>query len=163
MKKITLLILSLFIVGMPAGAMAFESTYYVVRHAEKMDGDDPLLTAKGLRRAANIAAMLDGTPIARVYSTMTHRTIMTATVTAAAKGVAIEPFSTDDLATFAEQLKEQEGVFLIVAHSSSTPDLASLLSGVSIPKLDESDYEQMFKVTITDAEPVLEKMTTTFE
>lgn len=163
MKKWALVIVAALMAVIPMGAQAFESTYYVVRHAEKMDGDDPLLTAKGLRRAAHIAAMLDGTPIARVYSTMTHRTIMTATVTAAAKGVAIEPFSTDDLATFAEQLKEQEGVFLIVAHSSSTPDLASLLSGVNIPKLDESDYEQMFKVTITDGEPVLEKMVTTFE
>ena len=163
MKKNTLIILAALMMAIPAGAQAFESTYYVVRHAEKMDGDDPLLTAKGLRRAAHIAAMLDSTPIKRVYSTMTHRTIMTATVTAAAKGVAIEPFSTDDLATFAEKLKAQEGVFLIVAHSSSTPDLASLLSGVKIPKLDESDYEQMFKVTITDGEPVLEKMTTTFE
>ena len=144
-------------------AQAFESTYYVVRHAEKLDGDDPLLTAKGLRRAAHVSAMLGNVSIDRVYSTDTHRTLMTATPTAASKGVETELFSTDDLGGFAAKLKAQQGTFLIVAHSSSTPDLASLLSGVKIPKLEETDFEQMFKVVITDGTPMLTKMITTFE
>jgi hypothetical protein len=72
-------------------------------------------------------------------------------------------FNTDDLDAFAATLKAQEGTFLIVAHSSSTPDLASLLAGIKIPKLEETDFEKMFKVVITDGKPMLTKMTTTFE
>ena len=163
MQKILMGLIATAMLMISGAAFAAESTYYVVRHAEKMDGDDPLLTAKGLRRAAHVSEMLKDEDIIKVYSTLTNRTVMTATVTAAAKGVSLEAFSTDDLGAFADMLKAQEGTFLIVAHSSSTPDLASLLSGENIPKLDESDYEQMFKVVITDGTAVLTKMVTTFE
>lgn len=163
MQKFILLFLTVFFIGITPMTQAFAATYYVVRHAEKMDGDNPMLTAKGVKRAAHIAKMLKDEPIMAVYSTETNRTIMTATPTAADKGVAVELFNTDDLDGFAAHLKSKDGTILIVAHSSSTPDLASLLSGVKIPKLDEMDFEQLFKVTITDGVAELEKMTTTFE
>ncbi|MBL4602619.1 MAG: histidine phosphatase family protein [Emcibacteraceae bacterium] len=162
MKKIFLSILAICCLLVPALAQA-ESTYYVVRHAEKMAGDDPLLTSKGLRRAAHISGMLADVSIDGVYSTQTNRTLMTATVTAASKGVTVEIFSTDDLGAFAAMLKKREGTFLIVAHSSSTPDIAALLSREEIPKLDEDDFEKLFKVVITDGVAELEVLTTTFE
>jgi broad specificity phosphatase PhoE len=168
MNKILICTMALLAIFIAPASMAFESTYYVVRHAEKMaeDGpqsDDPMLTAKGLRRAAHIAGMLKDANIKAVYSTDTKRTLMTATVTAADKGIAVELFSTDDLPSFADMLKSKEGTFLIVAHSSSTPDLAALLSGVQIPKLDEEDFEKLFKVVIVGGKATLEVMTTTFE
>lgn len=163
MHKLLMGLVALSVIMIASTTQAAESTYYVVRHAEKMDGDDPLLTAKGLRRAAHVAEMLKDEDIKKVYSTLTNRTVMTATVTAAAQGTGVELFSTDDLGAFADTLKAQQGTFLIVAHSSSTPDLAALLSGEEIPKLDESDYEQLFKVVITDGVATLTKMVTTFE
>jgi len=163
MKKILAAMIAVSVLMISTATQAAESIYYVVRHAEKMDGDDPLLTAKGLRRAAHISGMLKDAPIKAIYSTLTNRTIMTATATAADKGIAVQLFSTDDLSGFADALKAQIGVFLIVAHSSSTPDLASLLSGTKQPKLAETDFEQLFKVTITDGDAVLAKMVTTFE
>ena len=163
MKKIFLSLLILGLFGLAPAATAFESTYYVVRHAEKQGGDDPLLTAKGLRRAAHIAAMLKDVTLDQIYSTDTNRTIMTATPTAANKGIAIEMFSTDDLESFAAMLKTKEGIFLIVAHSGSAPETASYLSGIQIPELDETDYEKLFKVVITDGKPTLVLMETTFE
>ncbi len=140
-----------------------DGTYYVVRHAEKQDGDNPVLTQKGVKRAAHIAGMLSGEPIKRIWSTDTNRTLQTATATAATKGLAVELWNTDHLAAFAEELKAQDGTFLIVAHSSSTPDLASALSGTNQPKLDESDYEKLFKVVIKDGEASIEVLKTTFE
>ena len=107
--------------------------------------------------------MLEGVPINAVYSTETYRTVMTATPTAADRGLEVKLFSTEDLDAFSNELKAMDGTFLIVAHSSSTPDLASLLSGVSIPKLEETDYEKLFKVVITGGEAKLTKMVTTFE
>ena len=163
MQKILLLTLTAFFIATAPLSQVIAATYYVVRHADKQDGDNPMLTAKGVKRAAHIAKMLKDEPIITVYSTETNRTIMTATPTAADKGVAVELFSTDDLEGFATHLKSKDGTMLIVAHSSSTPDLASLLSGVKIPKLDETDFEQLFKVTITDGVASLKKMTTTFE
>ncbi len=166
MKK---LFLSLFVMfGVTASALAADSTYYVVRHAEKQatdlsGGDNPVLTEKGVKRAAHIMNMLKDVPIDAVYSTETYRTVMTATPTAADRGLPVKLFTTDDLAGFADMLKAMRGTYLIVAHSSSTPDLASLLSGENLPKLDESDYEQMFKVEITDGVAILTQFQTTFE
>jgi hypothetical protein len=59
-------------------------------------------------------------------------------------------------------LKSLNGTFLIVAHSSSTPDLASLLSGTKQPKLEETDYEQIFKVVIEGDKATLTQFQTTF-
>jgi len=145
------------------GAAHADGTYFVVRHAEKQDGDNPILTHKGVKRAAHIAEMLTGEPIVQVYSTLTYRTIMTATPTAASKGLEVILFDTEDLAGFADMLKAKSGTYLIVAHSSSTPDLASLLSGTTQPKLAETDFEQIFKVVIKDGVPTLTQSTTTFE
>ncbi|MDG1859454.1 MAG: histidine phosphatase family protein, partial [Emcibacteraceae bacterium] len=145
------------------GVAHADGTYYVVRHAEKQDGDNPILTHKGIKRAAHIAGMLAGEQIAQVYSTETYRTVMTATPTAANKGLEVILFDTTDLSAFADTLKAKSGTYLIVAHSSSTPDLASLLSGTSLPKLAETDYEQIFKVVIEGDKATLTQSTTTFE
>lgn len=145
------------------GVAHADGTYYVVRHAEKQAGDNPILTHKGIKRAAHIAGMLKGEPIVEVYSTPTYRTIMTATPTAANKGLEVILFDTTDLAGFAEMLKAKSGTYLIVAHSSSTPDLASLLSGTAQPKLAETDFEQIFKVVIEGGVATLTQSTTTFE
>ncbi len=166
MKKIFLSIFLTFAMG--AEAFAADSTYYVVRHAEKQatdlsGGDNPVLTEKGVKRAAHIVTLLKDVPIDAVYSTETYRTVMTATPTAADRGLVVKLFTTDDLAGFADMLKAMRGTYLIVAHSSSTPDLASLLSGENLPKLDESDYEQMFKIEITDGVATLTQFQTTFE
>ena len=160
MKKIIGLILASYLV-LTSCAHA-DSTYYVVRHAEKQDGDNPILTEKGVKRAEHIVEMLKNEPISRVFSTETYRTVMTATPTAADRGVAVELFSTDDLEGFSNMLKGLNGTFLIVAHSSSTPDLASLLSGIKQPKLSETDFEQMFKVVIEGDKATLTQFQTTF-
>ena len=165
MKKIFFVILVVLGFAVPAFA---DGTYFVVRHAEKQatdlsGGDNPVLTQKGVKRAAHIVSMLSGEPIKAVYSTETYRTVMTATPTAADRGLEVILFSTDDLAGFAGKLKAMDGTFLIVAHSSSTPDLASLLSGETLPKLEETDYEQLFKVVIKDGVATLTQTTTTFE
>lgn len=165
MKKIIGLIV-ITVMGMVSVAQA-DGTYYVVRHAEKQatdltGGDNPMLTEKGVKRAAHIVSILKNEKIDAVFSTETLRTVQTATPTAADRGLEVQPFSTNDLEGFANMLKSMDGKFLIVAHSSSTPDLASLLSGTKQPKLAETDYEQMFKVVIKDGKATITQFQTTF-
>ena len=140
-----------------------DGTYFVVRHAEKQGGDNPVLTQRGVKRATHIMNILKNEPIKAVFSTETYRTVMTAMPTAAYRELPIILFSTDDLSGFSKKLKAMDGTFLIVAHSSSTPELASLLSKVPLPKLDEMDFEQLFKIVIKDGNSILTKMTTTME
>lgn len=47
---------------------------YIVRHAEKLDGDDPLLTDDGNKRAGDLMRKLTDKKISRVYVTEFKRT-----------------------------------------------------------------------------------------
>ena len=146
-----------------AGHAFADGTFFVVRHAEKQDGDNPVLTQQGVKRATHIMKMLKNEPIKAVFSTETYRTVMTAMPTAADHELPIVLFSTEDLPDFAKKLKAMDGTFLIVAHSSSTPELAALLSKIPLPKLDEMDYEKLFKVVTKNGNSKLIKMITTLE
>jgi broad specificity phosphatase PhoE len=139
-----------------SAAVAFEATYYVVRHAEKMTGSDPMLTAAGTRRAINIANFLKNKDIKGVYTTKYKRTILTGAPTAAQAHVTPIIFKPNEIKALVKELKNQEGHFLIVAHSNSAPSIASALSGVKLKQLDETEYEKLFIIRIKDGKAVLE-------
>ena len=46
-----------------------DGTYFVVRHAEKQGGDNPVLTQRGVKRATHIMNILKNEPIKAVFST----------------------------------------------------------------------------------------------
>ena len=65
-------------IGLTSFAAMAEHTIYLVRHAEKAKGKDPVLTAQGKQRAENLAQMLQDAGVTRVYSTDYRRTQQTA-------------------------------------------------------------------------------------
>ena len=56
---------------------ATETTIYLVRHAEKEKGDDPLLAESGKQRAGDLMLTLKGKQLQRIYVTQYRRTQMT--------------------------------------------------------------------------------------
>ena len=62
-----------------------DRTIYLVRHAEKLAGDDPSLTPEGAARAELLAETLGDAGIVRIYSTDYARTRGTAAPLAAAR------------------------------------------------------------------------------
>lgn len=65
------------------------TTVVVVRHAEKLAGPNPLLTAEGRQRAEALVEVLSGSPVAGVYATNLCRTALTAEPLALELGVPI--------------------------------------------------------------------------
>ncbi|OAV45412.1 histidine phosphatase family protein [Lewinella sp. 4G2] len=127
------------------------TTFYLVRHAEKQDGEDPALTDEGTERAARLATILADKDIKAVYSTATKRTQMTAAPTAAAYGLTVQDYDAGDLAGFAATVKQGhrgENV-LIVGHSNSTPSLANEISQNStLERFDESDFGNLIVIEV---------------
>ena len=126
---------------------------YLVRHAEKAKegGRDPLLTKVGTARALRLQTILEEAGIDKVYSTNYQRTQLTAAPTANAFSKSVQSYDPRDLKGFAKTLKaEANGTsLLVVGHSNTTPTLVNELIGAQqFPMIDESDYGNLFVVTI---------------
>jgi phosphohistidine phosphatase SixA len=128
-------------------------TIYLTRHAEKTNLNDgnknPELTAYGHQRAANIAMILQGVNLQRIYSTDYLRTLQTAEPTALSLNLPITSYNPRKLKEFAESLLNAKQTVLVVGHSNTTPQLVNYLggNGASIDELTYGDLYQLgFKV-----------------
>lgn len=125
---------------------------YLVRHFEKAkDSRDPHLTKLGSKRAVQLAELLKENDIKALYSTQYHRTIETAQPFAAQSGISIDYYDPRALADFAKQLLKSKKSSLVVGHSNTTPELIALLGGEA-KAMQESDYGELFKLTIENGE-----------
>lgn len=130
------------------------TTFILVRHAEKADDGtkDPALIQEGEQRAANLAQHLRVTDISAIYSTSYQRTLDTVQPIANQKQLEIirhDPFAEDALQQIMD--KHRGGIILISGHSNTTPHLVNLLLGEEkFPQLDESQYDNLYIVTVTD-------------
>ena len=131
------------------------ATIYLIRHAEKETSDksdsDPDLTPAGITRAKLAGQILSEIQFTTIYSTDYSRTRQTAEfITLNQPNQEIIYYDPRKLAKFAEMLKTQpaDGVFLVVGHSNTTPQLAQMLSNQPIAAMDESEYHHLFRVGI---------------
>ena len=152
MKNFTILVLLCLLT-------ACQSTFYIVRHAEKatQPKENPPLTEAGQQRAEDLKMLLANKKISRIYSTNTIRTFSTAKPISSARGVMIEYYSTkkvvngtmtnqnvqsDSLQIFIEELKKIKGKnVLIVGHSNTTKFVVNGLYEHDTLKNDLADNE----------------------
>lgn len=127
-----------------------EFTLYLVRHAEKQaDGSrDPALTEAGNQRAEQLANWLLDKGIMDIWSSDYKRTRDTAEPLLAKLGLGLNSYDPRDLATLADELLRNQYTALVVGHSNTTPELASLICHCSIAAMDESDYDQLIEISV---------------
>lgn len=147
-RKISALMCLTFIASCAMSGASAPATIYLVRHAEKQAGDDPLLTSGGEARAERLGRLMERAGVRKIYSTETRRTEATAEPTADRLALDIHAYDGSDLEGIAEKLKaENGGTILVVGHSNTTPVLAGHLTGRDEgPWFDEADYESLFRV-----------------
>lgn len=122
---------------------------FLVRHAEKMTGDDPALTEAGTARAELLADMLADAKITRIHSSDYKRTRDTAAALANALGVEVELYDPRDLDAMAERLKAAGGRHLVVGHSNTTGELTELLGGEGgTPIVEATEYDRLYVVSV---------------
>lgn len=126
---------------------------YLVRHAEKQAGDDPSLTAAGEARAAELADLLADQGITQIHSTNYKRTLETAAPIAARTGLQVVLYDPRDLESFADELRGNVGVHLVVGHSNTTPHLAAALGGDPGSEINEkAEYDRLYVIDLSPAE-----------
>jgi 2,3-bisphosphoglycerate-dependent phosphoglycerate mutase len=125
----------------------------LVRHAEKKiepNNPDPDLTPAGEARAQEIARMFSTAGINAIYATKFKRTQQTVKPLSERIGVPmtiVDAGQTDELAKQIQTTHRGQTIF-VAGHNNTVPALISTLSGENLPLIPESEYDNLFIVTI---------------
>jgi broad specificity phosphatase PhoE len=144
--------------AVPAALPAQTTTVVVVRHAEKATAErDTELSEAGWARARALAAALEHAGVDAVIATERRRTQQTAQPLAERLGLTPEVVGFDGGAeasarSVADRIRAQHAgrTVLVVGHSNTVPLIVAALGGPALPELCESEYEQLFVLTVRD-------------
>lgn len=127
---------------------------YLVRHAEKQTdgGKDPGLTDAGMFRAEQLATWFQDKNIRDIWSSDYRRSRGTAEPLVSSLGLELTLYDPRDLPALARDLLDKRNNALVVGHSNTTPELARLLCGCVISDMDESEYDRLIVVVVTDGD-----------
>ncbi len=129
------------------------TTVILVRHAEKKiepSNPDPDLAPEGAERALEIARIFGDTGINAIYATQYKRTQQTVKPLSDRTSVAVtvlDSKQTNDLLERIQTTHRGQTVF-IAGHNNSVPAIVSELSGETYPLIPESEYDNLYIVTI---------------
>lgn len=154
MKKFLLLA---FLFGAFLTVEAQETTYYLIRHAEKDRSNpnekNPHLTAEGRKRSQNWREVLSHVKLDAVYSTEYHRTIETAKPTARKQELAIQFYDPKDMYNQTFQSATEGMKVLVVGHSNTTPVFTNKIIGQEYYKqIADDNNANLYIVTIKNGE-----------
>ena len=139
------LLIALLLICQPA--FSAPEQVYLFRHSEKQTGENPFLTAQGQARAEHLVSLVNTYPNITLFSSNYNRTLNTAAPLAAYYNIIVITYDAADLMTLKKQLLAQNGVVVVIGHSNTTPQLASLLSNQAIESMDESQYGHYYLVS----------------
>lgn len=123
---------------------------FLVRHAEKAaTKPDPELSACGQQQAKALAILLKDVALPQLFHTPYQRTSMTAQALAQPDR-RLQSYDPVKLAAFANQLKQSQQSAVVVGHSNTTPELATLLSGQQIASMAETEYGVIYQLVFAD-------------
>lgn len=131
-----------------------ETTYYLIRHAEKDRSDktnrNPELNKVGQARATAWATHFKDIDLDLIYSTNYNRTQQTATPTAVSKGLEIKEYNPSSMYDDHFKAATKGKVVLVVGHSNTTPAFVNAILGKKkYEDLDDSENGMLFTVTVT--------------
>jgi broad specificity phosphatase PhoE len=128
------------------------TTVILVRHAEKNlePKDDPDLSPEGFARAQEIARVFGDAGINSIYATQYKRTQQTVKPLSDRIGVPVtllQSNETDELVKRIQTSLRGQTIF-VAGHNNTVPALVSALSGETYSTIPESEFDNVFIVTI---------------
>ena len=132
------------------------STFYLIRHAEKVRVDksenNPALNEKGILRAQNWKNYFLDKEISKIYSTDYKRTIRTAQPLATNNNIETIIYSTSDF-KFDDFIKSNIGEnTLVIGHSNTIPDFVNeLINEEYYTQIDDLNNSNLYVVSICDS------------
>ena len=131
---------------LPALASAEPSAIYLVRHGEKLAGQDPELSPQGQARANNIAAILHRAGITAIFSTPTNRTRQTAAPLAQRTGLSVQLYDRAAPKALVEKVRALSGAVVVVGHSNTLPELVRLFGGAPGPDIADDEFDRLYQL-----------------
>jgi broad specificity phosphatase PhoE len=129
------------------------TTVILIRHAEKKiepTNRDPDLAPEGVERAQEIARVFGDAGINTIYATQYKRTQQTVKPLSDRTGVPVtllDANQTNELLRRIQTTYRGQTV-LIAGHNNTVPAMVSELSGETYPVIPESEYDNLYIVTI---------------
>ena len=129
------------------------TTVILVRHAEKKiepNNQDPDLAPEGVERAQEIARVFGEAGINAIYATQLKRTQQTVKPLSDRIGVQItvvEASKPEEIVNRIQTTNRGQTVF-VAGHNNTVPAIVSSLSGETYPVIPESEYDNLYIVTI---------------
>ena len=129
------------------------TTIILVRHAEKKiepNNPDPDLTPTGEARAVEIARMFSNSGINAIYATQYKRTQQTVKPLSEKVGIGVtllDASQVDELTNRLQTGNRGQTVF-VAGHNNTVPAVINKLSGENIQVIPESEYDNLFIVTV---------------
>jgi len=159
-RLLILLLLGCSIGQINTGKAGDSYEIYLVRHAEKQTdgGKDPGLTDAGIFRAEQLATWFQDRDIREIWSSDYRRSRGTAQPLVSRLGLELTLYDPRDLPALAENLLDERRNALVVGHSNTTPELARLLCGCVISDMDESEYDRLIVIVVTDGNKRVETL-----
>jgi broad specificity phosphatase PhoE len=129
------------------------TTVILVRHAEKNiepNNPDPDISSAGQARAQELARMFSNAGVNAIYATQYKRTQETVKPLADSIGVPVTVIDAKQTAELLKQiLTNHRGETIFVAgHNNTVPEIATALGGESLPVIPESEFDNMYIVTV---------------
>jgi broad specificity phosphatase PhoE len=129
------------------------TTVILVRHAEKKlepNNPDPDLTPDGFARAEEIARVFGNAGINTIFATQYKRTQQTVKPLSDRTGVPVtilDSNQTDELVKRIQTSLRGQTIF-VSGHNNTVPAIASALSGETFPNIPDTEYDNLFVVTV---------------
>lgn len=126
---------------------------FIVRHAEKETGKDPVLTANGFIRAGDLLRALQNEAVQKIYVSRTRRTQMTADSMRIQLRIDTVHYTADtlcdDLINTIMEHRDFGKTILIVAHSNTVPRIIRKLGVADFPVADlpDNEFDNLFLIT----------------
>ena len=137
---------------------------YLVRHAEKEQGDDPLLTKEGNKRAGDLLRTLKNKNIRRIYVTEYKRTQNTGDSLRIQLSIDTVHYIADttgeDLAKKIIEHHDINAAILVIGHSNTIPKIIQRLALPDYPRdyIPDKEFDNLFLLQFKKSKPSLERM-----
>jgi broad specificity phosphatase PhoE len=153
MKK-NILVICFFLISILSHSQEI-TTYYFIRHAEKLRVDkterNPNLNLKGFKRAEAWKEVFSNISFDAIYSTDYTRTKLTAKPTADSKNLPILIYNPRDMYSKAFQNQTKGKTILVVGHSNTTNVFANKVIGFDkYQGIKDNNNSNLYIVTLTD-------------
>ena len=132
------------------------STFYLIRHAEKVRTNksdrDPALNEKGIIRALNWKEYFINKDISKIYSTNYKRTIETVKPLQEAMGLATILYSPSSI-DYKDFISSNKGeIVLVVGHSNTIPNFVNELINEQVyTQIDDLNNSNLYIVNMCDS------------